>query len=180
MLSVSHRQNEEHYCKGPSENHIKLHSDQVKAEYYGKLQAEQSDEAACMRSNCDLQEWGQSNLMDTVAGSSSSQAFSSRSLNPSSRFLSRINFIPGTISFRLSRATSLGSTRQGLEYEDFGSCNLESHPTATGFSETLQCDQNISGLNVVRDISNGVEFNLFNSHSPRVQNNVQNSETKIS
>ncbi|KAG5561899.1 hypothetical protein RHGRI_004820 [Rhododendron griersonianum] len=114
-------------------------------------------------SNSDLHEWGQSNLMDTIprAGSSSSQAFSSRSLHPSGRFLSRFNFIPGNVSFRLSRATSLGSSMQGLDYEDFGSCNLESHPTATGFSESLQCAQNTSGLNVARDINNGVELNFF-------------------
>ncbi|KAI8558772.1 hypothetical protein RHMOL_Rhmol04G0123200 [Rhododendron molle] len=98
--------------------------------------------ATCMPSNYNLHEWGQSNLMDTSprAGSSSSQSFSSRSLHPSSQFLSRFNFILGNVSFRLSRATSLGSSRQDLDYEDFGSRNLESHPTATGFSESLQCD----------------------------------------
>ncbi|KAF7112801.1 hypothetical protein RHSIM_RhsimUnG0191300 [Rhododendron simsii] len=48
------------------------------------------------------------------------KAFSSQSLHPSSRFLSRFNFIPGNVSFRLSRATSLGSSRQGLDYKDFG------------------------------------------------------------
>ncbi|KAG5543988.1 hypothetical protein RHGRI_016666 [Rhododendron griersonianum] len=163
--------NEEHSCKGPSENQIKLHSDQVKADCYGKFQAEESDEAACMPSNSDLHERGQSNLMDTIprAGNSSSQAFSSRSLHPSSRFLSRFNFIPGNVSFRLSRSSSLGSSRQGLDYEDFGSRNLESHPTATGFSESLQCDQNTSGLNVARDISiTESNSNFFNLHSPRV------------
>ncbi|KAG5516618.1 hypothetical protein RHGRI_037371 [Rhododendron griersonianum] len=163
--------NEEHSCKGPSENQIKLHSDQVKADCYGKFQAEESDEAACMPSNSDLHERGQSNLMDTIprAGSSSSQAFSSRSLHPSSGFLSRFNFIPGNVSFRLSRSSSLGSSKQGLDYEDFGSCNLELHPTATGFSESLQCDQNTSGLNVARDISiTESNSNFFNLHSPRV------------
>ncbi|KAF7142620.1 hypothetical protein RHSIM_Rhsim05G0209500 [Rhododendron simsii] len=91
------------------------------------LQAEESDGAAAMPSNSDLHEWGQSNLMDTIprASSSSSQAFSSRSLHPSSQFLSRFNFIPGNVSFRLNRATSLGSSRQGLDYKDFGSRNLE-------------------------------------------------------
>ncbi|KAF7145188.1 hypothetical protein RHSIM_Rhsim04G0186500 [Rhododendron simsii] len=76
--------NEEHSCKGPNENQIKLHSDQVKADCYGKFQVGESDETACMPSNSDFHEWGQSNLMDTIprAGSSSSQAFSSRSLHP--------------------------------------------------------------------------------------------------
>ncbi|KAI8542956.1 hypothetical protein RHMOL_Rhmol08G0180700 [Rhododendron molle] len=72
-------ENEEHSCKGPSENQIKLYSDQVKADCYGKFQAKESDEAARRPSNSDLHEWGQSNHMDTIpkAGSSSSQAFSS-------------------------------------------------------------------------------------------------------
>ncbi|KAI8527389.1 hypothetical protein RHMOL_Rhmol12G0071200 [Rhododendron molle] len=160
LLLVSDHRNEEHSCKGPSENQIKLHSDQVKADCYGKFQAEEPDEAACMPSNSDLHEWGQSNLMDTIprAGSGSSQAFSSRSLHPSSQFLSRFNFIPGNVGFR---ATSLGSSRQGLDYEDLGSRNLGSHPTATGFSERLQCDQDTSDLNVARDFKNRVELNFF-------------------
>ncbi|KAI8543399.1 hypothetical protein RHMOL_Rhmol08G0214500 [Rhododendron molle] len=134
-----------------------------------------------MPSNSDLHEWGQSNLMDTIprAGSSSSQAFSSRSLHPSSRFLSHFNFIQRNASFKLTRATSLRSSRRGLDYRDFGSRNLESHPTTTGFSESLQCDQNTTDLNVARDINNGVELNFFNLHSPRVHNDVESMETRF-
>ncbi|KAL0330977.1 UNVERIFIED_CONTAM: hypothetical protein Sangu_1643200 [Sesamum angustifolium] len=40
-----------------------------------------------------------------------SRDFSSRSLNPPSRFLSRFSFYPGNLSFRLARASSLGSAR---------------------------------------------------------------------
>ncbi|KAF7142682.1 hypothetical protein RHSIM_Rhsim05G0198700 [Rhododendron simsii] len=84
LNDIKEDENEEHSCKGPNENQIKLHSDQVKADCYGKFQVGESDETACMPSNSDLHEWGQSNLMDTIprAGSSSSQAFSSRSLHP--------------------------------------------------------------------------------------------------
>lgn len=63
-------------------------------------------------SNVGLQEWDQPNFTHTAsrAGSSSTPASSTQSLNPS-RFLSRFSLIPGNISFRLSRASSLGSSR---------------------------------------------------------------------
>uniref|UniRef100_A0A5B7A622 RING-type domain-containing protein n=1 Tax=Davidia involucrata TaxID=16924 RepID=A0A5B7A622_DAVIN len=88
-------------------------SDQVKAECYRKVKVEEPDETTCISSSINLDEWGQSSLSDTVsrAASGSSRAFSTRSLNPSSRFLSRFSFCPGNVSFRLNRATSLGSSR---------------------------------------------------------------------
>ncbi|KAL6980019.1 hypothetical protein U1Q18_021670 [Sarracenia purpurea var. burkii] len=98
----------------PNADQIKLDSDKVNnAECYVKFKAAQPDETARISSNTQLEEWGQSNLADTVsgAGTSSSQALSSRSLGPSSRFLSRFSFFPGNISFRLSRAMSVGSSR---------------------------------------------------------------------
>ncbi|KAH7514446.1 hypothetical protein FEM48_Zijuj11G0090400 [Ziziphus jujuba var. spinosa] len=85
-------------------------SDQEKIECYRKVKVEKSDEVPSISSNV---EWGQGNLTDTAArsGSSSARASSNQSLHPSSRFLSRFSFIPGNVSFRLSRATSLGSSR---------------------------------------------------------------------
>lgn len=67
----------------------------------------------CISLNAEPNEWGHASITNTVSrtGSSSSQASAAPSLNPSSSFLSRINFIPGNVSFRLSRATSLGSSR---------------------------------------------------------------------
>ena len=85
----------------------------MKSGCYRKVKDEQPDEIPSISSNVGLQEWGQSNFTRTSsrAGSSSTQASSTQSLNPSSRFLSRFSIIPGNISFRLSRASSLGSSR---------------------------------------------------------------------
>lgn len=84
----------------------------MKAECNGKVKADQTDEIARISSNTELNLSGQSNL-DTVsrAGTSSSQALSTRSLSPPSCFLSRLSFFPGNVSFRLNRATSFGSSR---------------------------------------------------------------------
>lgn len=108
---VSDHQSKEHDCNSPSANQIKSDSDHVKTECCGKVKAEQPDETACISSNTELDAWGQSDLTETVSGAgSSSRAFSTRSLSPSRRFLSRFGFFPGNVSFRLSRATSLGSS----------------------------------------------------------------------
>ncbi|PSR91335.1 E3 ubiquitin-protein like [Actinidia chinensis var. chinensis] len=98
---------------GPSANQNKSEAHQVKAECYSKVKAEQPDETACISSSNEYDEWGQSNLsdLDSRAGSSSSRAFSTRSLDPPSRSLSCFKFFPGNSSCRLSRATSLGSSR---------------------------------------------------------------------
>ncbi|XP_061359891.1 uncharacterized protein LOC133303931 isoform X2 [Gastrolobium bilobum] len=61
-----------------------------------------------MPSNIDLDDWDHT---ASRTGSSSAHTSSTQSLNPSSRFLSRFSLIPGNISFRLSRTTSLGSSR---------------------------------------------------------------------
>ncbi|MED6142937.1 hypothetical protein PIB30_002227 [Stylosanthes scabra] len=82
---------------------VDIVSDEVKSKSFRKLKYD--DE---MPSNIDLDEWDHS---ASRTGSSSNHASSTQSLNPSSRFLSRFSFIPGNISFRLSRTTSLGSSR---------------------------------------------------------------------
>ncbi|KAG8375259.1 hypothetical protein BUALT_Bualt10G0081900 [Buddleja alternifolia] len=92
----------------PSEN--KSGPCQASAECYRTDKAEQSDDMNCINSGINLHEWGESSFNDTSEGSTS-RAFSSRSLNPPSRFLSRFSFYPGNLSFRLSRANSLGSGR---------------------------------------------------------------------
>ncbi|OIV92928.1 hypothetical protein TanjilG_20590 [Lupinus angustifolius] len=82
-----------------------IDSDVVKIDSFRKVK---SDEMSCIPPNLDLDEWD-----DTASrtGSSSAHASSTQSLNPSSRFFSRFSLIPGNISFRLSRTTSLGSSR---------------------------------------------------------------------
>ncbi|XP_060207892.1 uncharacterized protein LOC132635489 isoform X2 [Lycium barbarum] len=83
-----------------------------KAEWYGKVKVKKHDET-CVASNVELDDWDESSLADTVArrGDASSRASSSRSSNLSGRFLPRFGFRPGNMSFRLSRANSLGSAR---------------------------------------------------------------------
>ncbi|KAA8527993.1 hypothetical protein F0562_035138 [Nyssa sinensis] len=110
---VSDHQTKENNANIQCANQNTSDSDQVKAESYRKVKVEEADDTTCISSNIDLDEWGQSSLSDTVsrAGSSSSRAFSTQSLNPSGSFLSRFSFCPGNVSFRLSRATSLGSSR---------------------------------------------------------------------
>ncbi|KAL5550035.1 hypothetical protein UlMin_000211 [Ulmus minor] len=110
---VCDNQNKESGSNAPSANLTGTDLHQSKAECYGVVKVEQTDGVPCVSSNAEISEWGQSSITDTVTrtGSSSAQASSSQSLNPSSRFLSRFSFIPGNLSFRLSRATSLGSSR---------------------------------------------------------------------
>ncbi|OAY24276.1 uncharacterized protein LOC110605224 isoform X3 [Manihot esculenta] len=87
-------------------------SDQVKIECYRKVKVEQSDET-CVSSNLELDEWNQASITNTTSrmGNSSARAASTPSLTSQSSFLSRFSFVPGNVSFRLSRATSLGSSR---------------------------------------------------------------------
>ncbi|RDX84317.1 Receptor-likey region, transmembrane domain- and RING domain-containing protein 4, partial [Mucuna pruriens] len=79
-----------------------LDSDEGKTESFRKVK---SDEVP---SNIDLEEWGHT---ASRTGSSSAHSSSNQSLNPSTRFFSRFSLVPGNISFRLSRTTSLGSSR---------------------------------------------------------------------
>ncbi|KAK9276188.1 hypothetical protein L1049_005719 [Liquidambar formosana] len=110
---VADHQNKEDGSNGPCTNQNESESDQVKVDCYRKVKVEQSDEMPCISSNIGLDEWGPARVTDigSGAGTSSALASSTQTLNPSSRFLSRFSFIPGNISFRLSRATSLGSSR---------------------------------------------------------------------
>ncbi|XP_075518113.1 uncharacterized protein LOC142552276 [Primulina tabacum] len=84
-------------------------SSPVSAEIYRKDIADQNDHTNCITSDVELDEWGESRFTDSVSREhNASRVLSSRSLNPTSRFLSRFSFYPGNLSFRLSRAKSLG------------------------------------------------------------------------
>lgn len=84
----------------------------MKTDSFRKVKVGES-EITCMPSNINLDEWNETSIPNTSseASMSSVHASSTRSLNPTSRFLSRFSLIPGNISFRLSRTTSLGSSR---------------------------------------------------------------------
>ncbi|KAL4601954.1 hypothetical protein ACB092_10G018900 [Castanea dentata] len=185
----------------PCTSRTETESDEEKTECYRKVKDEKSDELPCLSSDVDLDGWGQSSVTSTVSrtGSSSARASSTQSLNPSSRFLSRFSFIPGNISFRLSRATSLGSSRPYpvsstslaiLNDED--ELHLRAGP-ANGFihrnetqqapdcSNNLQDNQTMSNIhNVARDgdsTRNGVDVNLY---SPRFHPETESVETRHS
>ncbi|KAJ6695695.1 RING/U-BOX SUPERFAMILY PROTEIN [Salix koriyanagi] len=97
-----------------STNRNEIDSDEVKTECYGKVREEQADEMPCISSDVELDEWNQTSISNTSSrtGSSSARAAApTQSLTFPSRLLSRFSFIPGNVSFRLSRAASLGSSR---------------------------------------------------------------------
>ncbi|KAM0964076.1 hypothetical protein ACFX15_022487 [Malus domestica] len=87
--------------------------DHANIECFRKVKVEQPDEMPCITPNVELNEWAQASITETasITASSSAQPSATPTLNPSSRFLSRFSFIPGNVSFRLSRATSVGSSR---------------------------------------------------------------------
>lgn len=87
-------------------------SGEVKVECYGKVKVEEP-ERNCVISNVVLDEWNHASITNTVSrtGSSSARALSTSALTSQSSFLSRFNFLPGNMSFRLSRTASLGSSR---------------------------------------------------------------------
>lgn len=113
ILYISDHQSQENGCNVSSARQIKQETDQVKAECYRKVKAEQPDATTCISSSTEYDEWGQSNLSNSVsrAGCSSSIALSTPSLSRSSRFLTRFRLFPSNTSFKLSRTTSLGSSR---------------------------------------------------------------------
>ncbi|GKV10525.1 hypothetical protein SLEP1_g21874 [Rubroshorea leprosula] len=92
-------------CLGPPSGSRESDVDeQVKIDLCRKVTVEQSDENRhCVSSHADLDDWRQA--------AASSRAGSSSASDAPNRFLSRFNLIPGNVSFRLSRAASLGSSR---------------------------------------------------------------------
>ncbi|XP_031284907.1 uncharacterized protein LOC116143582 isoform X2 [Pistacia vera] len=155
-------------------------SDELKIDSERKVK----DDMSCIASNAE------------VDGSSSN-----RSSSTPSRFLSRFSFIPGNLSFRLSRATSLGSSRA---YSDEQELRLPSGHGSGNFLDRIEAQQGsdllpqtlisrqdsmsnfqLNGVNLQdnRTISSvdssstrtGVEGNL---HSPRVLNELENIGTR--
>lgn len=112
LLQITEHPANENVDDMPCANPNKSEPEIVIPECYEEDKSEQSGEMPSASTNVELDDWGQSNLSDTVSrgGSTSSRAFSSRSLNFSSRFLSRFSFFSGNVSFRLNRASSLGAS----------------------------------------------------------------------
>ncbi|KAL2548126.1 uncharacterized protein Fot_09656 [Forsythia ovata] len=109
---VSPCQNRENSKNTRTVSEIKSDSNEVPAECYHSDKVESAEEMNYVTSNVELDEWAESSFSHSVSREgSSSRAFTSRLLNPTSRFLSRCSFYPGNLSFRLSRSSSLGSSR---------------------------------------------------------------------
>ncbi|KAL9247006.1 hypothetical protein vseg_020478 [Gypsophila vaccaria] len=92
---------------------IDSESAEVKVEGYQTIKADGPGNVPCVSSNVVLGEWGNAGGRDNVTrpDESSSQTLSGQSTNQSNRFLSRFSFVPGSVSFRLNRAASVGSSR---------------------------------------------------------------------
>lgn len=160
-----------------------IDSGEVKTDSFRKVK---SDELPCMPSNTDLDECGHAS---SRTGSSSVHG-STQSVNPSSRFLSRFSLIPGNISFRLSRTTSLGSSRPcpvssaSLSiFNNEDELNLNPGPPSSliNRNETQQCSDllNASFANRVPVQYHEEASNNISSNSPTLGlvGNLQSSST---
>ncbi|CAN0880234.1 Receptor homology region, transmembrane domain-and RING domain-containing protein 1 [Linum grandiflorum] len=115
---------------------------------YGNIKLDESEHMACVSSESDQYEWSQASITNTASGigSSSGRAVPpNQSLTSPSSFLSRFSFIPGNVSFRLSRATSLGSSRAypipestlRMSNDEEGIC---AHPVSASDESRQVCD----------------------------------------
>ncbi|KAM2020307.1 hypothetical protein ACFX1T_023004 [Malus domestica] len=110
---VCDHQNKEIRNNAPCASLNDTEPDHANIECFRKVKVEQPDEMPCITPNVELNEWAQASITDaaSITASSSAQPSATPTLNPSSHFLSRFSFIPGNVSFRLSRTTSVGSSR---------------------------------------------------------------------
>ncbi|KAM1500444.1 hypothetical protein ACFX10_023000 [Malus domestica] len=110
---VCDHQNKEIRNNAPCASLNDTEPDHANIECFRKVKVEQPDEMPCITPNVELNEWAQASITDaaSIIASSSAQPSATPTLNPSSHFLSCFSFIPGNVSFRLSRATSVGSSR---------------------------------------------------------------------
>eukprot|EP00257_Ricinus_communis_P015607 XP_015573563.1 uncharacterized protein LOC8259116 [Ricinus communis] len=108
---MCHRNSKENIGNASPSGQTGTLSGQVKIDCR-KVKVKQSEES-CVSSSAGLDECSQASITNRACriGSSSARAASIPSLTSQSSFLSRFSFIPGNMSFRLNRATSLGSSR---------------------------------------------------------------------
>lgn len=147
-------------------NQSETESDELKIECDRK----EKDEIDCISNSDELDGWGEANIT-SVNGNGGTGSSSARSSSNPCRFLSRFSFIPGNISFRLSRAASLGSSR-GYNTDEHGR-------SSSNFPHNLEEIQNAA-----RDDGDGVGNNRVgiggNVCSPRVFNELDNVGSRVS
>ncbi|KAM7276872.1 hypothetical protein ACFE04_018738 [Oxalis oulophora] len=171
---------------------VESDDDHLKDDCYRKLKDEQSNR------------WSEATTTTTTTAtapaSTTATTSSTHSLNPSSRFLSRFTLIPGNVSFRLSRATSLGSSRpypapsssssSSLsmlnDEEDSSQHNSDSghvarihHDNLGQGRETVSSTRNVASNAATLGTGNrvGLEFNL---QPPTILNDSESIETRLS
>lgn len=138
--------------------------------------------------------WRQSASIASTTGSSSA-----RSSSTPSRFLSRFSFVPGNISFRLSRAASLGSSRannlsvmndEEEEEEELSLPSIHSHRGTDRVVSSVgrnvdssnsgvvdgNVDSGIGGLSELENIGNRFSDRRIGMREP-VERNVRFSRT---
>lgn len=103
-------------------SNITTSKSKLKTDRNKSIKKKATDKRACIPSETQVSEWGESSL----GGSSSSS-----SRNPSSRFLSRFTFFPGNTSSRSSRAYPESSTSSIISNEDSLHSNHSTNRTKT-------------------------------------------------
>ncbi|KAI9092325.1 hypothetical protein K1719_027825 [Acacia pycnantha] len=174
-------QNKENDSNVTYSNGDETDADEMISESFRKIE---SDKMPCIPANVHLDEWNQTGISNTASrtGSSSDRPASTQSLNPSSRFLSRFSLIPGNVSFRLSRTTSLGSSRpcpvSSAGLSTFNSeDDLSPQPGPTGSlanqNEAVQCSDLLPASQCYEDTS--INLRASSDSYGNLQNNSTNS-----
>ncbi|KAM1963129.1 hypothetical protein ACFX1X_023373 [Malus domestica] len=178
---VCDHQNKEIRNNAPCASLNDTEPDHANIECFRKVKVEQPDEMPCITPNVELNEWAQASITDTasITASSSAQPSATPTLNPSSRFLSRFSFIPGNVSFRLSRATSVGSSRSyPLSSTSLTILNNEDelHLHARPASSLIDTDESQQANGFLPESHvNGMPTHIYNHTSGNVQLNTPGS-----
>lgn len=143
----------------------------VSAECYGTDEDEPSNDTNCVNSDIQLRDWGEASFTNAVSEEgNTSRDFSTRPLNPPSRFLSRFNLNPGNLSFRLTRSSSLATSRSYRASSTGLTIPKEEEENCVGSSDSLVSRS---------DRTRGCEFfpGCFPNRPPRMrdENSASNS-----
>lgn len=152
MLQASEYHTEEDVTRDPCKNETTSALNDGNDEHYRKVKVQQPDDTNSLTAETKDDDW------ERRRGCMSSRVFSSRALNTSTHFLSRLNFFPGNVSFRMRRSNSLGSTRP---FESSARFVLTSN-------EGEQSPMSMENGNLPAQ-SHDLFHTFFNNQTPRVQ-----------
>lgn len=200
---VCNHQNKENGSDPSCTEQTETEPDEVKTNSDRKVKVENSDGEPCVSSNDELDGWGEASIGTTASrtGSTSAQASSTQSLSTADRILSRFSSIPGNVSLRLNRASSLGSSRSyrrsstSLAMLNNEECLSIGSGSAGSFLDRIQTQQVCDSLPAslsngtlgqvdrnpsARDtgaLNMGLDVNL---NSPRTGNDLDSVDTRTS